>query len=133
MTRLILLCVLTLAFLFSLRQVHARDLGQWEDLDPELRSWYQALRQPDNPQVSCCGESDAYWCDEIWAEGEHNYCKITDTRDDVPLRRPHRDVGTVFQIPPHKYQGRYGNPTGHSIIFLSYAGDVYCFVMQGGV
>src|SRR5512139_3291856 len=62
----------------------ARDLGQWENTDPELRVWYQALKQPDNPTVSCCGEADAYWCDDVRADDSGTYCKITDTRDDEP-------------------------------------------------
>jgi hypothetical protein len=30
-----------------------------------LTSGIQTLMQPDNPTASCCGESDAYWCDKI--------------------------------------------------------------------
>jgi hypothetical protein len=44
---------------------HARDLGQWDAVDPALRHWYQALMQPDVPTASCCGEADAYFTDEI--------------------------------------------------------------------
>jgi hypothetical protein len=40
--------------------VNARDLGQWDAVNPELRNWYQALMQPDVPNASCCGEADAY-------------------------------------------------------------------------
>jgi len=45
--------------------VNARDLGQWDAVDPSLKQWYQALMQPDVPTASCCGEADAYWADEI--------------------------------------------------------------------
>ena len=45
--------------------VNARDLGQWEAVDPAIRKWYQALMQPDVPNVSCCGEADAYWADGV--------------------------------------------------------------------
>jgi hypothetical protein len=45
--------------------VNARDLGQWEAVNPEIRQWYQALMQPDVPNASCCSEADAYWADEI--------------------------------------------------------------------
>ena len=31
----------------------ARDLGQWEAVDPGIREWYQALMQPDVPNASC--------------------------------------------------------------------------------
>jgi len=40
--------------------VNARDLGQWDAVNPELREWYEALMQPDVPNASCCGEADAY-------------------------------------------------------------------------
>jgi hypothetical protein len=55
--------VLGLAFGCVLGVANARDLGQWEATDPVVREWYQALMQPDNPNASCCGESDAYWVD----------------------------------------------------------------------
>src|SRR5512139_1719929 len=111
----------------------ARDLGQWENTDPELRVWYQALKQPDNPNISCCGEADAYWCDDVYVRGDATFCKITDTRDDTELRRPHIDVGTEIYIPPHKYgPAKGGNPTRHTIIFLSYQRNVYCFVQGFG-
>jgi hypothetical protein len=41
---------------------HARDLGQNED--PAVREWYRTLMRPDAPRASCCGEADAYWCDD---------------------------------------------------------------------
>src|SRR5512139_3474964 len=111
----------------------ARDSGQWEDTDPEIRAWYQALRQPDSPQASCCGLADAYYCDKVWSKDDQSFCEITDTRDDEPLRRPHIDVGTVIPIPAHKFQGKWGNPTGHNVVFLSYNRQVYCFVIGTGV
>ena len=48
--------VLGLAFGCVLGVANARDLGQWEATDSAIREWYQALMQPDNPNVSCCGE-----------------------------------------------------------------------------
>jgi hypothetical protein len=113
----------------------ARDLGQWENTDPELRAWFQVLRQPDNPNISCCGESDAYWCDDIFVEKEQTFCRITDSREDVPLKRPHIDVGTVVgPIPANKFgPAKWGNPTGHAVVFLSYQRNVYCFIQTGGV
>lgn len=89
--------------------------------------------QPDNPTVPCCGEADAYWCDDIHVKGGEAYCRITDNRPDGPLGRPHREIGEEFQIPPQKLKHDKGNPTGHSIIFLSTSGNTYCFVQSGGV
>lgn len=110
----------------------ARDLGQWEASDPTIREWYQSLMQPDVPNVSCCGEADAYWCDDIHVRDGKTFCKITDDRDDAPRRRPHIEVGTEFEIPPNKLKWDSGNPTGHAVIFLSQAKYVWCFVQGGG-
>ena len=41
----------------------ARDLGQWDGVDPLHRQWFNGLKQPDNPTLSCCGEADAYWAE----------------------------------------------------------------------
>ena len=50
--------------LFADTAMNARDLGQWDDpANAELKNWYQALKQPDNPAATCCGEADAYWAD----------------------------------------------------------------------
>jgi hypothetical protein len=126
----------------------ARDDGQWTTENQRLRQWYQNLMQPDSSTASCCGEADAYWCDELETEYDaekkaHNYCRITDERPDEPRHRRHIDIGTRFEIPnekmkwnPNDPQSREGvdlNPTGHSIIFLSRGDYVYCFVPGGGV
>ena len=100
--------------------------------DPAIRSWYRSLMQPDNPRVSCCGEADAYWADEIVVEGDKVFAIITDTRDDKPLGRPHIEPGTRILIPPWKYKYDRGNPTGHNVLFVG-PGGVYCFVQGNGV
>ena len=52
---------------------HGRDLGQWENDDPAVREWYRTLMQPDLPKASCCGEADAYWCDDVHVrDGPHH-------------------------------------------------------------
>lgn len=109
----------------------ARDLGQWENGDPEIKTWYSGLMQPDNPTASCCGEADAYWCDGMVTKNGKNYCVITDDRT-VAGRTP-VPVGTEVEIPDRKLKWDRGNPTGHAIVFLSSGGAVYCFVMNGGV
>ena len=70
----------------------ARDFGQWDAAEPQIREWYQALMQPDNPAVSCCGEADAYWADSFEVEGDKYVAIITDSRPDEPLRRKHVEV-----------------------------------------
>ncbi len=92
---------------------------------------------PDAPNVSCCGEADAYWADEIHVKDGKTFATITDDRDDAPLMRPHIDVGTVIEIPNHKLKWDRGNPTGHSVLFVrtGHDGDqyVYCFVQGTGI
>ncbi len=129
---------MVLLLIWSAIPAHSRDLGQWEGGDQSIRDWYAGLKQPDNPTVSCCGESDAYWCDTIHVRGEKTFCKITDDREDAPRARPHVEIGTEIEIPNHKLKwkdengNQTGNPTGHSIVFLSSGGAVFCFV-QGAL
>lgn len=111
----------------------ARDEGQWSNTDPALLRWYEMLMQPDNPKVSCCGEADAYWADELHVKDGKTFATITDDRPDRPLHRPHVDVGTEIEIPKEKLKHDQGNPTGHGVLFLNRDRDVYCYVMPGGV
>src|SRR5262249_14008813 len=69
-------------FVFSLSKAPARDLGQWDDVDPLVRKWFRELKQPDNPSLTCCGETDAYWADDYEVNGDQYVAIITDTRDD---------------------------------------------------
>ena len=130
--------VLAIALLASL-EAAARDLGQWEGSDPDTRRWYQTLMQPDVPNASCCGEADAYYCDDIHVVGGQTTCTITDDRPDEPLGRPHVDVGTVIEIPDTKLKWDRGNPTGHAIVFMGRGGGygtkryVFCFVQGSGI
>ena len=122
----------------------ARDLGQWKSNDPRLSQWFRGLMQPDTiPPVSCCGEADAYWADQIRVgpDGEI-IATITDDRDDGPLKRMHEDIGNKYIVPPNKITKKDGNPTGHAIIFLGTSSifglrseprPVLCYVMNGEV
>lgn len=115
-------------FLLIAQPAASRDSGQWEGADPAVRQWYKGLMRPDSPAFSCCGEADAYWCDDISVRSGKTYCKITDDRPDGPLGRPHIKIGTEFEIPPEKLKYDRGNPTGHAVLFVSSYGMVYCFV-----
>lgn len=110
----------------------AHDEGQWENQDPAITEWYRNLMRPDEPTSSCCGEADAYWCDDIHVNNNKTFCTITDDRLDAPRHRPHIDVGTVIEILPGKLKWDRSNPTGHSILFMSRGGHVYCFVQGTG-
>ena len=128
---------LTLGFIFIFLYLttmgRARDLGQWQSIDPEIRDWYQSLMQPDNPTAPCCGEADAYWADFYEVDGDRYIAVITDPRPDEPLRRPHIDVGTKIVIPNQKLKYDKGNPTGHGIVFVNHLGHVFCYIVPGGV
>lgn len=125
--------LLVILSLICQQTAYSRDSGQWEKTDPATREWFANLRQPDNPAMSCCGEGDAYWCDEVHVRDGKTFCNITDDRDDAPLHREHVDVGTEIFIPDHKLTWKDGNPTGHAIVFLSRNQFVWCFVQNGGV
>jgi hypothetical protein len=133
--------ILGAMLLYQCCLAYARDLGQWENQDPAVKKWYEDLMQPDNPAVSCCGEAEAYWCDDLHTKidylgKKHNFCTITDDRPDAPRKRIHIDIGTEIEIPDKKMvegdKGR-GNPTGHNIVFLSRGWSVYCFVLSSGI
>jgi len=112
----------------------ATDHGQWDKQDPAIAAWFSTLMQPDHPMVSCCGEADAYWADEV-ATGRNGelIAIITDDRPDEPLGRHHVPIGTRIVVPPNKIKWDRGNPVGHIIIFLSYDNEPYCYVQTGGV
>lgn len=124
--------ILSIVLLLCATFAQARDTGQWENSTPEVREWFRTLMRPDVPEMSCCGEADAYYCDTIHVRDGNTYCTITDEREDAPLHRPHIDVGTEIEIPPEKLKWDRGNPTGHAIIFLSYQRYPFCFVQGAG-
>lgn len=131
MARLVLHIMLILAMLEP--TAAARDLGQWNTVDPYIGEWFKVLKQPDNKWMSCCGEADAYWADKT-ATGSSGelYAIITDDRPDAPLGRRHVPVGTKILVPNHKIKWDQGNPTGHIVIFLSSVNEVLCYVQNGG-
>jgi hypothetical protein len=117
----------------SVCEAPARDLGQWDGVDPLHRQWFQELRQPDNPNLSCCGETDGYWADSYEVKGDQYVAIITDTRDDKKLgRAQHIEAGTRVTVPNSKIKWGSGNPTGHGIIFIGLGGDVFCYLPPGG-
>ena len=111
---------------FAVQSALARDNGQWENSPPHVRRWFQGLRQPDNPRVSCCGEADAYEADIFEVDGGRYVAIITDGKGDIPN-------GTKIPVPNHKMKWDEGNPTGHGISFIGIQGQVYCYVAPGGV
>lgn len=133
MNPLLMLWAIALLTALLVEAAHSRDAGQWDAIDPAVGAWFRGLMQPDNPQVSCCGEADAYYADSFEVQGDQYVAIITDERDDAPLGRPHIPPGTKVVVPNHKLKFDGGNPTGHGVIFMSARGHVYCYVVPGGV
>lgn len=106
------------------------------DDDPSHDEWYMSLKQPDNPGVPCCGVADAYWCDDISVKDGKTFCALTDDRE--IKGRPSLPMGMKIEIPDRKLKWEQdgkpvGNPIGHSVVFLSSGGAVYCFVQNTGI
>ncbi|SRR5579883_1399704 len=119
-----LFCMLVIAVMLAQRPAGAHGYSA----DPKVREWFEGLMQPDSPQLSCCGEADAYWADDFSQTPEGYYVAIiTDTRDDtVPCeacdggtrQRRHIEPGTRIIVPNSKIKWDKGNPTGHGIVFM---------------
>jgi hypothetical protein len=107
-------------------QVMARDDGQWNDRPASVRQWFQSLMQPDRPEMSCCGEADAFEADTFETDGDHYVAIITNGRGLLP-------EGIRIPVPNAKMKWDAGNPTGHGIIFIGRNKQVYCYVAPGGV
>ena len=130
---ILILTVWAAVLVHSICKAPARDLGQWDGVDPLHRQWFNGLMQPDRPNLSCCGEADGYWADSYEVKGDQYVAIITDTRDDKPLgRAQHIEAGTRVAVPNSKIKWGSGNPTGHGIIFIGIGGDVFCYLPPGG-
>jgi hypothetical protein len=130
---ILILTVWAAVLVLSICKAPARDLGQWDGVDPLHRQWFNGLMQPDRPNLSCCGEADGYWADSYEVKGDQYVAIITDTRDDTKLgRRQHIEAGTRVAVPNSKIKWGSGNPTGHGIIFIGLGGDVFCYLPPGG-
>ena len=148
--RMSIALLLPTALLLLADPPQARIVGTANE-DSAIGAWYANLMQPDNPSMSCCGEGDAYWADEVHYENGEMYAVITDDRPDefrigpdTVVKRAHEETGTKYIIPPAKITRKDGNPTGHVILFLGapirdqnrnliHQRAVLCYVMNGGV
>jgi hypothetical protein len=101
----------------------ARDSGQWEGQDPKIKEWFEHLKQPDHPRVSCCGDADAYEADNFEVEGDHYVAIITGHRAVTAI-----PLGSRIPVPRQKMKYDAGNPTGHGIIFIDAQRRVLCYV-----
>jgi hypothetical protein len=129
---ILILTVWATVLVLCICKAPARDLGQWDGVDPLHRQWFNELMQPDNPVRSCCGFAHAYWTDSYEVKGDQYVAIITDTRDDKPLGRPHIENGKRVAVPNSKIKWDSGNPTGHGIIFIGHGLEVDCYLPPGG-
>ena len=95
----------------------ARDNGQWANSPANIREWFESLRQPDHPRISCCGEADAFEADNFEVEGDHYVAIITNGKGVI-------ENGTRITVPNAKMKFDRGNPTGHGIIFIGDRGQI---------
>ncbi len=108
----------------------AAPAGAHDHNRPDLDPWYSSVQQPDTG-FSCCGLSDAYWCNE-GSKGPYVYCVIDDDRDNEKLKRYPVPNGTVIFIPAHKFN-KDPNPTGRAVVWLApVSNHVFCFVGVSG-
>jgi len=125
---LLILILAPIVVAIGVMAAKARDDGQWADVPEHVRQWFQSLKQPDHPRVSCCGDADAFEADSFEVEGDHYVAIITAHRAVT-----HVPIGTRIPVPNHKMKWDAGNPTGHGIIFIGPRQQVYCYVTPGGL
>lgn len=108
------------------------DNPEWENSPPEIRKWFRELMRPDFPSMSCCGEADGYEAD-MFEEWQGNYVAIITGQGPPHQYKPYIEPGTKIVVPREKMKWDAGNPTGHGILFLGTDGNVFCYVVPGGV
>lgn len=141
----------------SLVPAHARDGGQWAQVSPERKQFFNDAKMPDSPRQSCCGEADAYEADDfdsdpdgtlvaiitcnepdvITGQDKHGnpvgYCSIEGERtydnDGDKTTVPARPPGTRIRIPAEKILKPHKpeNLTKHGWVFLGSDDRVYCY------
>lgn len=115
-----------LLFLLLIAPAVAREDGNWSRGSEMIKQWFSELMRPDAPAYSCCGEADAFESDIFTQTANGSYeAVITDGKGLLPN-------GTHIVIPDAKIKWDRGNPTGHGWVFLSSAGEVYCYITPAG-
>jgi hypothetical protein len=104
---------------------------EWESFPPHVRQWFQNLKQPDNPRVSCCGEADSYEAD-LYEQDGNSYVAII-TGQGPAVNKPYIPEGTRLKVPNNKIKWDQGNPTGHGIIFVGTNYTIFCYVPPTGL
>lgn len=97
----------------------AVDNGQYQNVDPKIRDWFEKQRAP-NSRVPCCSISDGHIT--TWRKSEKEGFEY-----EVPIE------GEWHVVPPEVIIRNSGNPTGSAIVwFVKQYSSTYhirCFVL----
>jgi len=78
----------------------ARDNGQWQNVDPEIRKWFRDQKSPKTGGY-CCNESDGTYAEEeirdghYWTRFEQSNGRWIPVPDDVVIRNSNRNGAPV--------------------------------------
>lgn len=115
--------------------VTAADGGRWNEqmsqMSPQdaadMYAWFPTVKVPDQPAMSCCGIADAYEADIYRVEDGKTIARVT--KGDAKWQTGHEVVIPPNRIVPFR---SHGNPTGHGVVFIGSAGQVYCYLPPPG-
>lgn len=98
--------------------------GEWDNVDPAVRSWFSKLRSPYG--VPCCDMADGHRTLEDWRGNTYW----------IPNPAA---LGAIewMEVPPEAVVHNAGNPTGGAVVWYVVEGSgqvfIRCFVPGGGV
>lgn len=99
----------------------AMDSGQFENVDPSVRSWFKGVRSPHG--VPCCDIADGHRTQERREADTNRYWAVVE--------------GEWREVPPEAVVYNVGNPTGDAVVwYVRQSPDVVyirCFVPGAGV
>jgi hypothetical protein len=95
--------------------------AQAHEVNVPFADWFNSLKQPDSPTVSCCGVADQFYVDEY------------EVNPDEPAGFIAIVNGSRIEVPARKVDWTDVNPTGRGVIFLlgteqGMGPTVLCFV-----
>ena len=111
-----------LAVILIASPAFAIDNGQYNNVDPKVRQWFDSVKVP-NSNRSCCSIADGHRTDwEIRPDGFY-----------VPV--PWQPKGREYWVlvPPEAIVRNAGNPTGDAVIWYMPTNLIRCFVPGDGV
>lgn len=113
---------------------HAFDSGQYEGVDPQLRSWFKGVKSKNG--VPCCDMADGHQTDFKVDEAGHYFVPIAEVQDGLnPV---------WMRVPDNAVITSQGNPNDRAVVWYVRQGPppipggppnvfIRCFVPVGGV